>query len=427
MVQPVGGEAAWPWRCPNTRHRGDHGRQHHLDGLGAEVGQHGIDRVPGAVASDQGRDLLGREAALARPLAAPVRPSSGRGGAAPPPAGALVGAAKKVLSASTTPASASRAAVGARRKRCRQRKLVVRCTLEWAAALVRLSGRERLAVAQPCLLPQPRQRGAVSALKVLRQVGSHSGAARSRGPALQTAGAAVRAARGGGERLLQQLLPPRARPRPTPRPARAPPAARRRAARPAAAAPRNPPRALPTPPPLPLTGAESLPSTTASAKLYLSWSTRSVAEGEGTRNVASLRGTRRQPPARAATRRRAPLSSKPAGASASSSSRAGRGREAEGGRRHRPVESSHPPCHRLDLAVGVAAREALADPPALQEGVVDATWWRIGGVIGRASGSRRSCHDTRPRSSSRTQTGTRHTHRTQHAAARSAALCQGGP
>src|SRR5947209_12253643 len=45
---------------------------------------------------------------------------------------------KKVSSASTTPPRASRAAAGARRKRCRQRKLVVRCTPQWAAALARL-------------------------------------------------------------------------------------------------------------------------------------------------------------------------------------------------------------------------------------------------------------------------------------------------
>src|SRR3954452_6345979 len=51
---------------------GDHGPERRPDGLGPEVGQHGIDRVAGAVAGDQRRDLLGREAPLAGRLAAPV-------------------------------------------------------------------------------------------------------------------------------------------------------------------------------------------------------------------------------------------------------------------------------------------------------------------------------------------------------------------
>src|SRR3954447_13647437 len=54
-----------PERCP--------------DGLSPKVGQHGIGGVAGAVAGDQRRDPLGREAAFARPLAAPARPSLGRG------------------------------------------------------------------------------------------------------------------------------------------------------------------------------------------------------------------------------------------------------------------------------------------------------------------------------------------------------------
>ena len=138
VVQPVlGGEGGVGLGAVRAEHgiAGDHGPEHHLDGLGAEVGQHGIDRVAGAVAGDQGRDLLGREAPLARPLAAPVRPRPGAAAPRRHRREPLWERRKKVSSASTTPASASRAAVGARRKRCRQRKLVVRCTPQWAAAL----------------------------------------------------------------------------------------------------------------------------------------------------------------------------------------------------------------------------------------------------------------------------------------------------
>src|SRR3954453_8492385 len=57
---------------------GDHGPERRLDGLGPEVGKHGIDRVAGAVAGDQGRDLLGREPALAGRLGAPTPSAPGR-------------------------------------------------------------------------------------------------------------------------------------------------------------------------------------------------------------------------------------------------------------------------------------------------------------------------------------------------------------
>src|SRR3954453_20790697 len=49
---------------------GDHGPERRGDGVGPQAGHHGVGGVAGAVAGDQRRDLLGREAPLARPLAA---------------------------------------------------------------------------------------------------------------------------------------------------------------------------------------------------------------------------------------------------------------------------------------------------------------------------------------------------------------------
>src|SRR3982751_4302626 len=74
-------------------------------GLGGVRAEEGVAGDPGperragggAGAGYQRRALLGREAALARPLAAPARPSSGRGVAAAPSAGTLMGAAKEGL------------------------------------------------------------------------------------------------------------------------------------------------------------------------------------------------------------------------------------------------------------------------------------------------------------------------------------------
>src|SRR3954471_17457933 len=114
---------------------------------------------------------------------------------------------KKVSSASTTPPRASRAAAGARRKRCRQRKLVGQVHAAVGGRLgQRHPGRERLAVAQPAgLLAQPRQGGAGERVEGL-VAGLAPIAAQPAGvaPALQPRRGTVRAARGGGERLLQQ-------------------------------------------------------------------------------------------------------------------------------------------------------------------------------------------------------------------------------
>src|SRR3954449_347227 len=113
---------------------------------------------------------------------------------------------KKVSSASTTPASASRAASGALRKRCRQRKLVVICTPQCAAARTSvIAGRERLAVRQPALLlAQPRQGGAGQGVEGLA-AGRAAVAAQAAGvaPPLQGRRGTVRAARCGEERFLE--------------------------------------------------------------------------------------------------------------------------------------------------------------------------------------------------------------------------------
>ena len=160
--------------------------------VGAEVGQHGVGGVAGAVAGDQGRDLLGREAPLARPLAAPARPSSGRGVAAPPPAGALVGAAKEGL------VRLDHAAQRLARRRGRPQEAVPPAEAGrqvHAAVRGRLgqahAGRERLAVAQPArLLAQPRQRGAGQRVEGLAAgLRSGSGAARWRSPSAAAASA----------------------------------------------------------------------------------------------------------------------------------------------------------------------------------------------------------------------------------------------
>src|SRR3954469_18454053 len=186
---------------------GDHRPERRGDGVGAEVGQHGVGGVAGAVAGDQRRDLLGREAALARPLAAPARPSSGRGVAAAPSAGTLVGAAKEGL------VRLDHAAHGLARRRGRAQEAVppAEAGREVHPAVAgRLreaqAGGERLAVAQPAgLLPQPRQGGAGERVEGLA-AGLATVAAQPAGvtPALQPLGAAVRAARRRGERPLEQ-------------------------------------------------------------------------------------------------------------------------------------------------------------------------------------------------------------------------------
>src|SRR4051812_29336940 len=89
---------------------GDHGPERRGDGVGPQAGQHGVGGVAGAVAGDQRRDLLGREAPLARPLAAAAGAPLERTCGAAPSARPLLGAPKKVSSASTTPPRASRAA-----------------------------------------------------------------------------------------------------------------------------------------------------------------------------------------------------------------------------------------------------------------------------------------------------------------------------
>ena len=198
--------------------------------VGAEVGQHGVGGVAGAVAGDQGRDLLGREAPLARPLAAPARPSSGRGVAAPPPAGALVGAAKEGL------VRLDHAAQGLARRRGRPQEAVPPAEAGrqvHAAVGGRLrqahAGRERLAVAQPArLLPQPRQRGAGQGVEGL-PAGCAAVAAQPAGvaPALQPRRRRSAGSAAPRRTPARSAAPPRARPRPTPRPARALSAARR--------------------------------------------------------------------------------------------------------------------------------------------------------------------------------------------------------
>src|SRR3954453_6230904 len=131
---------------------------------------------------------------------------------------------KKVSSASTTPASASRAASGALRKRCRQRKQVVMCTPQCAAArtsvmpaasaspyasqhsFLRSRAPEPPPYREPApLLAQPRQGGAGQGVEGLA-AGRAAVAAQAAGvaPPLQGRRGTVRAARCGEERFLEQ-------------------------------------------------------------------------------------------------------------------------------------------------------------------------------------------------------------------------------
>src|SRR3954466_4326154 len=76
---------------------GDHGPERRGDGVGPQAGQHGVGGVAGAVAGDQRRDLLGRAAPLARPLAAAAGAPLERTCGAAPSARPLLGAPKKGL------------------------------------------------------------------------------------------------------------------------------------------------------------------------------------------------------------------------------------------------------------------------------------------------------------------------------------------
>src|SRR4051812_7505421 len=186
---------------------GDHGPERRGDGVGAEVGQHGVGGVAGAVAGDQRRDLLGREPALARPLAAPARSPRGRDAATAPSAGALVGPAKEGL------VRLDHAAQRLARRPPRAQEPVppAEAGRQVHAAVGGGLGqahapRERLAVAQPArLLAQPRQGGAGQRVEGLA-AGRAAVAAQPAGgpPALRLLGAAMRAARRRGERSLEQ-------------------------------------------------------------------------------------------------------------------------------------------------------------------------------------------------------------------------------
>ena len=127
--------------------------------------------------------------------------------AAPPAAGTLVGAAKEGL------VRLDHAAQRLARRGRRPQEAVppAEARRQVHAAMGGRLGqaharRERLAVAQPArLLAQPRQRGAGQRVEGLAAGPcSGSGAARSRAPSAAARRGAVRAARGSGERLLEQ-------------------------------------------------------------------------------------------------------------------------------------------------------------------------------------------------------------------------------
>src|SRR4051812_29910628 len=137
----------------------------------------------------------------------PAGSPRGRDAATAPPAGALVGAAKGGL------VRLDHAAQGLARRRRRAQEAVPPAEARrqvHAAVGGRLrqahAGRERLAVAQPArLLAQPRQRGAGQGVERLA-AGPAAGGPPPAGvtPPLQPRRGAVRAARGGGERSLDQ-------------------------------------------------------------------------------------------------------------------------------------------------------------------------------------------------------------------------------
>src|SRR4051794_16067333 len=149
--------------------------------------------------------LPGREPAPAGRLAAPA--PRGRAAATAPPAGPLVGAAKEGL------VRLDHAAQGLARRRRRAQEAVPPAEARrqvHAAVGGRLgqahAGRERFAVAQPArLLAQPGQGGAGQGVEGLA-AGRAAVAPQPAGvtPPLQPRRGAVRAARGGGERSLDQ-------------------------------------------------------------------------------------------------------------------------------------------------------------------------------------------------------------------------------